>query len=170
MIYPKLSGLSLEAHQKSLTKLRELAKTELNLKDDGLVSRDIRPEDFGLTGRWAFALTTTSSWITLVNAATVPDNRFISIEGIAYPKNDSQLITQLEVTRAESIVRYWTIQGANLMEDVILYFDRPVTIGQNQPITIKGYNPTTSTNATGSPEEIVFIGSIVEKKGLVIND
>ena len=170
MFYPKLEGVSLDAHRLTVNKLTALAKRELKLGDDGIVKRALRPEDLGLTGRWGFVITSTSGYHTMVNAATISNTKFVSIEGVFYPKSDAQLITQLEVNRSGSIVRYWTIQGANFLEDQIMLFDDPVTLGQNEPITIRGYNPTTSTNAVASPEEVVLIGTVVEKKGLTVND
>ena len=170
MFYPKLEGVPLEAHRATVNKLKELAKTELKLGDEGIVTRGLRPEDLGLTGRWSFVVTSTSGYHTMVNASTIANTRFISLEGVFYPKSSPQLITQLEINRAGSIVRYWNIQGVNFLQDNMIFFDDPVTLGQNQPITIRGYNPTTSTNAAASPEEVVLIGTVVEKKGLTVND
>ena len=170
MFYPKLEGVPLEAHRAVVNKLTEFAKAELKLGDDKIVKRALRPEDLGLTGRWAFVVTSTSGYHTMVNAATIANTKFVSLEGVFYPKSSEQLITQLRIDRAGSIVRYWHIQGVNFLQDNMIFFDDPVTLGQNQPITISGYNPTTSTNAGASPEEIVLIGTVVEKKGLTIND
>ncbi len=170
MFYPKLEGVSLEAHRVTVDKLTTLAKRELKLGDEGIIKRSLRPEDLGLTGRWAFTVTSTSGYHTMVNAATISNTKFVSLEGVFYPKSSAQLITQLEINRSGSIVRYWTIQGVNFLQDNMFFFDDPVTIKQNDPVTIRGYNPTTSTNAAASPEEIVLIGTVVEKKGLTIND
>lgn len=167
MFYPKLEGLSLVAHEKAVDKLQMQAQKELRLESRFLVTRSLRPEDLGITGYWYFNVTSTSGWHTMVNAATIAQNRFITIEGVMYPKSGTQLITQLEIKRAESTVRYWTIQGVNFLENCLLFFDDPLTLGQNQPITIKGYNPSTTTN---SAEEVVFIGSVVEKRGITVND
>ncbi len=167
MFYPKFDIVGLEIHKAARLKLQEKATKELNLGPDDLVTRALRPEDLGITGRWSFNVTSTSGYHTMVDAATVSNNRFISIEGIFYPKSSAQLITQLEIKRAESIVRYWTIQGVNFLENNMILFDDPLTLDQNQPITIKGYNPTTSTNTA---EEVVFIGTVAEKKGILVND
>ena len=112
----------------------------------------------------------TSGYHTMVNAATIANTKFISLEGVFYPKSSAQLITQLEINRAGSVVRYWTIQGVNFLQDNMIFFDDPITLDQNQPITIRGYNPTTSTNGAASPEEVVLIGTVVEKKGLTVID
>lgn len=167
MFYPKLEGVSFDAHKAAVNKLQALAKKELKLGDEGIVTRALRPEDLGKTGYWNFSITTTSGWNTMVNAATVANTRFISLEGIFYPKSAAQLVSELEINRSGSIVRYWTIQGVNYLENNMIFFDDPITLGQNQPITIKGYNPSTTTS---SVEEVVFLGTVVEKKGLTIND
>ena len=170
MFYPKLEGVSLEAHRTAVAKLTERAKKELKLGDEGIIKRSLRPEDLGLIGRWAFTITSTSGYHTMVNAATISNTKFVSLEGVFYPKSSAQLITQLRIDRAGSIVRYWSIQGVNFLQDNMIFFDDPITLDQNQPITISGYNPTTSTNAGASPEEIVLIGTVVEKRGLTVND
>ena len=170
MFYPKLEGVPLDAHRATVQKLTERAMKELKLGKEGIVKRALRPEDLGLIGRWGFVVTSTSSFHTMVNAATIANTKFISLEGVSYPKSSAQLITQLKIDRAGSIVRYWHIQGVNFLQDNMIFFDDPVTIDQNQAITISGYNPTTSTNAAASPEEVILIGTVVEKKGLTIND
>jgi len=167
MFYPKLEGYALEAHKAAVDKLRMDAAKELKLGQDQLITRDLRPEDLGLTGRWSYNVTSTSGWYTMISAATIAQNRFISIEGVIYPKSSAQLITQLEINRSGSVVRYWTIQGINLLENPMVVFDNPLTLGQNQPITIRGYNPTTTTEPA---EEVMFIGTVVEKRGVLVND
>jgi len=166
--YTKLQGESLEVQKQVVNELMKRATQSLRLGEDGLTKRGLLPEDLGLTGAWAFDITSTLGYDTMVDAATISDQRFIAITGIQYAKSSEQLIKQIKIEKANKTARIWNIQGTNLLEENTIYFPDPIIVEQNQPITIYGYNDSTSTSS--SSERIVIIGEVIEKKGILLAD
>ena len=170
--------ISYEAFKEMRAKLNGTIKGELKLIGDAAdramssyIERDLRPEDIGLTNpTWRFPATgsltsaSTLAWSNLVNTFTIADNRYVGINGVRYPSDESpQVLTQLRIDKANKTVRYWSIQGCNTLENVSMFFPDPVTIEQNVPITIQAYNATT----TITPQNLIFTGIVVEKEGIL---
>ena len=162
--YFKLEGNALEAVRGLKDNLYARAQKELKLRKEGLVDRDLRPEDIGLSNPvWTFNVSSSSAWNTLVNAATIADNRFVGIYGVLIGVSGTAAVTQLRITRAGQKKRYWQIQDGNFREDATIYFDDPIIVDQNTTITIEGY-----ATATDSTFRLTFLGMAVEKKGVLI--
>ena len=159
--YYKLDGIAKSKLDMAVGKMEGLARKELKLDDTEILTRTLRPEDVGLTGEWTFT-TTATGWQTLINNQTISDNRYIAITGVFYPQSAAQGITQLELTRMGQVVRYWQIQGANFTENLAVYFDDPIIVKQNTPITVKGYVITAGT------DKIQLLGATTEKVGLLV--
>lgn len=170
MFFNELQGIPLNAYAQMVKDLRSKAETELKLKPDRVVYRDLRPEDIGLTsGVFSSTMNSVSSWNKIINTLTVADNRFIGINGIFYPRiSGTQAATQLRVTRANSVARYWNIQGINVTENAQRFFDDPIIVGQNQILTIEAFVPNVKAN-TIKAEDIILMGAVVERKGILIN-
>ena len=163
--YYKLEGPAKSAYDKMQTGLEGIARKELKLKDPkSIVTRELRPEDVGLsTPEWTFNVTPAAAWFTMVNNQSISDNRFVGINGIFYPKSTDQAVSQIKITREGQDVRYWPIQGINYQENLAVYFDDPIIVKQNTPITIEGY-----AVSTGATEKICFLGLVAEKEGLLV--
>ena len=112
-----------------------------------------------------FAITATSGLITLINNQTISDNRFVSINGICYPQS-TPLIDWVRITRSGSVARLWPIEHIPHQDDNTMWVDDPITVDQNTTITIAGYNDTTTTSPI---ENLIFIGLVVEKRGMILN-
>jgi len=161
MYYYALEGTAKSRLDMAISKMRELARKELKLEESEIVTRTLRPEDVGLTGEWTFD-TGGTGWVTLIDSASIADNRYICINGVFYPQSSTQNVTQLEISRAGQVVRYWQIQGANLTENLAIYFDDPVIVKQNETLTVKGYSLASST------EKIQLLGATTEKIGILV--
>ncbi len=164
--YQELRGRALDAFGKTEDKLLAKATAQLGLSRQDLIVRPLRAEDLDSSlNSFNFSVTTTSGSNTLVNAQTISDNRFISINGICYPES-TPLIDWVKITRSGSVARIWPIEHVPAQEDNTMWVDDPITVDQNTTITIEGYNDTTTTNST---ENLIFIGLVVEKRGMVLN-
>jgi len=161
MFYPELrDGPAMIAYQEMVKKLKEEASRVL--RPDQIVMRPLRATDLGIsTPDWRQYLSSTATWNTLASTQ-IANNRWIGINGVFYPQSAYQAITELQITAGGKIERYWSIQGINNYVNATGYADDPIIIGQNVNLDIKGYTINSST------ETIVFIGMVVEKKGLTI--
>lgn len=158
--YYKLEGTALEARKRMLEAMTSKAKTELRAP---VIRRQLRPEDVGLTGEWSFA-TGGTGWVDYIASRTVADNTFLGIYGIRnLTTSTPQAVTQLRVTRAGSLVRYYDIQGINQLENPEVFFDDPITIDQNVTMKIEAYARASAT------EKLALIGDVVEKVGILID-
>ena len=163
MRYIKLEGPAKQAYDRMCNTLMNTAKQELGLSEKDLILRQLRPEDVGLTGAWTVNLSATG-WITYIDAASIGNNRFIGINGIAIPQSAVQGGTQVRITAQGQVLRWWQIQDANLTEDLVYYFDDPVeVVKQNTPLTVEVY-----CRAISATERIVLIGAVVEKEGILV--
>jgi hypothetical protein len=146
-----------------VAKLQERAMKELKLPPAEIVVRPLRPEDLGLsTAEWTFSLTS-GAWATAVNNVSIGDNRFIGINGILVEESGEMAGTQIKITREGQDVRYWHIQGVNYLQDSMIFFDDPVTMGQNTALTIKIY-----ARATDTDFQCCFLGAVAEKRGVLV--
>jgi len=163
MLYLGLKGPSLSSYKRMVEDLKRKAMKELNLPEEEIVVRSLRPTDLGLaTPAWSFNIATTV-WNTMVNT-TVADNRFIGINGIVYLETSAQSISELKITRMGKVSSYWNIEGLILCENPYMFVDNPVIADQNTNITIEGYGIGTNT-----AEKMGFMGAVAEKRGLLIN-
>ena len=160
---PELKGASLNAYNNALSLAVKKALSEFKVSSqDQLVIRELRPQDLGLpNGVWSF--TTTANAETTIIDTNVNKGRIIVINGVFYPISGTQAITQLTVTSGSGVARIWTIQGISYLENETAYFVDPLTIKQNNPITIQAYATAASTD-----EPLVLLGTVVELKGMVI--
>lgn len=163
--YGNLDGEALKAHLAMLDNLLTKASAELNIARDDLVVRSLRPEDLGLsTPEWTFNISSSANWNTMVSATTISDNRYIGINGIYYAMSTAQAVSQIKITRGGTVARYWQIQGINFNQNPVAYFLDPFTAQKNTTLTIQGYGVS-----TGAAEKIIFIGLVVEKKGILVD-
>lgn len=165
--YQELKGVALDAYNKMVSVLMSKAGKELSLGKPDLILRSLRPEDIvpTTTGCWCFAPTTTLGWNTLINANTIADNRFVGINGVS-DGTAAPLLSQVRITRAASVAVIWNIQELQTNVDNRMYVDDPFTIDQNTSLTIEAWNCTTTT---ASCYNLVFLGAVVEKRGLLVN-
>ncbi len=164
--YQELRGRPLDAFGKTEDKLLAKGTAQLGLSRQDLIVRPLMPSDLqAALMSWNFAITTTSSLSTLINAQTITDNRFCSINGICYPET-TPLFDWVRITRSGSVARLWPIEHIPPQDDNTMWVDDPITVDQNTTITIEAYNDTTTTNPT---ENLIFIGLVVEKRGMVLN-
>ncbi|MEM2175305.1 MAG: hypothetical protein QXI58_06765 [Candidatus Micrarchaeia archaeon] len=174
-IYDKLDGVALDAYRKMVKDLKAKAMKELNLSEDQIVVRQLRPQDLGVSNSSAHygAEITANTWSTIVNTI-VGDNKFIGIYGFviraSLPSSGDDLVPtkpileQIRITREGSIARYYNVKPINFFSNGIGYVDDPVTISQNTGVTIEGFSMTSST-LTGNFD---IVGVVVEKKGMTI--
>jgi hypothetical protein len=113
---------------------------------------------------WSFNVATGSANNTIINAATIADNRFVGINGFCHNPT-TKLLTQLTITRRGGVARIWNIEAVQHQESKLFFVDDPIVIDQNTTITVVGYNSSASTNAA---YPLQFLGAVVEKRGLLI--
>ena len=173
MFYKEFKGVAYEAYRLMRQDLINMAMKELNVSEDELAVRALRPEDVmvanfpqwsksnvtaSLYGGWA---TGSSGWVNLTNTFSVADNRFVGIYGVS---NRSTNVTQLKIERSGSVARYWHIQElVPNCENDIMFVDDPIIIPQNNLLTIQGYALASAT------EYLRLIGLTVERKGLLVS-
>ena len=164
--YHELRGVPLDAYNKCCNEVLRRAQEQLGLPREEIILRDLRSDDFSVTGKWGFTVTSTFGWNTLVNTVSIADNRFVCVSGI-FTEMSTPVIHSIRITRAGSVARWWNVQRVGLQDDNELHIDDPIIVDQNQTITIEGYNGLTSTQT--SREQLGFIGCVAEKRGLIIN-
>jgi len=163
--YFQLAGTQAEsAMEQMIAQLKSKAKQSLKTtSDDDIIVRPLRPEDVGLsTPEWTFNIASANAWNLNQLNTTIADNRWIGINGILYAMSSTQAVTQLKVKRAGQNKRYWQVQGINFLENASIFFSDPVIIEENTNLTVDMY-----AIATGSTEKIIFLGAVVEKKGIL---
>lgn len=155
----------MEAYRTMVGSLKKKAMQELKLPEGEIIVRSLRPEDLGLTNPdWTFNIAA-SSWNILIPAYTIADNRFVGINGVFVAESGEQAVTQLKVTREGQVKRFWQIQGANFLQDQTEYFDDPITVDQNTPLTIQGYAPSGTSDTAF---RCIFLGAVAEKRGVLV--
>ena len=164
--YTELSGNALLAWKQGSDKIKAKAAGELGLTTDGLIVRQLRPEDLGSTYPW-FQLnqTATNTWtaFTGITTDTIADNRFCYVGGF-YSGEAAGEIHQVRITREQSTARYWVVTPIRGFENACGWADDGWTVDQNTIITIEGICSVASTTT-----EMGFIGLVAEKRGLLIN-
>ncbi|KKM97076.1 hypothetical protein LCGC14_1171670 [marine sediment metagenome] len=167
-MYYNLEGDALDAYNKNIQELIAKAKEELGLPRDELVVRPIRAEDIGFSAAQfltTVAKASTNGWVNIVNTVTIADNRFVMINGVSrgFGQGTTNVFSQLRVTKAGKTARIWNIQGVEDFITNAVYWDDPVDVKQNQQLTIEGYAVNSTT------DKMIFLGAVVEKRGLIIN-
>jgi len=161
-----MEGTAMEAYRAMIGTLKKKAMQELKLPEGEIIVRSLRPEDLGLTNPdWTFTITA-NSWNLLAPNYTVADNRFVGVNAVFVAESGEQAVTQLKVTSMGKDKRYWQIQGANFLQDQTEYFDDPITVDQNTPITIMGYAPSGTSDTAF---RCIFLGAVAEKKGVLVS-
>ncbi len=139
--------------------LKQIAMKELNLGEENLTVRGLRPEDLGLTGSsWTFNITSANAWNNIISGSA-GDNRYIAITGLSYT---GSAITQVRMVLGGRTSEIWSIEHIPSLENPIFIDLTPTIIKQNQRIDIDVYATAAGT------ESLVFQGIVVEKKGLVL--
>ncbi len=167
--YPEIKGIPLDAYNKMVQKMVRQAENDLNLRyGEGLILRDLRPEDIGteVSGRgaeWSYTANTATDWNTIVDATTIDDNRYVGISGVWHSESVGD-VSQLRITREGSVSRVWDLLPIIQFKHQIGYVDDPITIRPNTSLTIEAWARTASTT-----DGFGFIGAVVEKRGLLVN-
>ena len=138
--------------------LKQIAMRELNLGEEGLSIRSLRPEDLGLSGSWSFNIATPNAWNNILSTS-LGDNRFLLLEGVVYTGSK---ITQIRIVAGGRTSEIWSISQIPFMENPQYVDLTPTIIKQNQSISIDVYSTGTGT------ESLIFEGIVCERKGLVI--
>ncbi len=165
--FNKLRGLPLDAYNKCCNEILSRAQVQLGLPREEIILRDLRSDDLGEVGKWAFTMAKaqTIGWTSIIDSKEIADNRFICISGM-FTEESAPVIHTIKITRAGSVARWWNVQRVGLQEDNELHVDDPIIVDQNTTITIEAYNHSTTTNLD---EEFGFIGCVAEKRGMLIN-
>ena len=164
--YDRFTGNALQAYSQGVEKLRAKAAGELGLAVDGLIVRQLRPEDIGSSYPWwELNQTGTNTWTKFTGATTetVDDNRFCLINGVYYNGDDGEL-HQIRITREQSVTRYWVVTPIRGFQSRTGWADDVWTVDQNTIITIEGICSSVSTLT-----DFDFVGATAEKRGLLIN-
>lgn len=167
-LYPELKGVSLEAYNRMIDKLKLKASTEGKLSEAEMIVRPwLRPEDIGFTNPewyWNMSSASGSAWSTSdISSKTIADNRFVGISGVF--DTGAGVIHAIRIAREGATAREWDVAPVRNYLHKAAFADDPVTIDQNTTITISLYMAAASTinNTFG------LIGAVVEKRGLLIN-
>lgn len=159
---PQVSGDFIGMGQPGGTQQILIAKAqqELGLPMSGLVVRGLRPEDLGLTTSWSFTSAAVNTWENWINA-TVADTTFIGIEAVSYAGTS---FSQARLTGGARVSGFWDLNFIAGLANQIYYQASPIIIDQNQPVVVD-----VISNTQPATEFINLIGTVVEKRGLVIN-
>jgi len=164
--YTELNGNALLGWKQGHDKISAKAAGELGLTADGLIVRQLRPEDLGSTYPWwQMNQVATNTWTIFVGASTytVADNRFCYVGGV-YFNGASGTLHQVRVTREQSTTRYWVVSPIRGFVSKTGWADDGWTVDQNTIITIEGICSSVSTLT-----DFDFVGLTAEKRGLLIN-
>jgi len=139
--------------------LIQKAQQELGLPLSGLSVRGLRPEDLGLTTSWSFTSTVANTWENWVNT-TVADATFIGIEAVSYAGTS---FSQARLTGGARVSGFWNLNFIAGLANQTYYEASPIICDQNTPIVIDVISNAVATDF------INLIGTVVEKRGMVIN-
>jgi hypothetical protein len=122
------------------------------------VVRSIRPQDVGLNN-WNHTSAATNSYEAWINT-TIADVTFMGIEGVSYSGTS---FSQAQFNAGARTSGFWNLNQIAGLENQMQIMMTPIIVEQNQPLTV-----TVNANTQPATEAIVLIGSIVEKRGMVI--
>jgi hypothetical protein len=176
-MYPEFAGPALQAHREAVQEMKRRATRELNVGEDQIVVRDLLPQDLGGSASTPDFYCNVKALgfgdiLAKVNdaigAQTVGDNRWLAIEGVALNGtvtiNTEPPVQQLRITRKGSVARYWTIGPVALFEHAAGWADDPVIVDQNTTVQVEALARTAGTTSA-----LRLLGTVVEKRGLLIN-
>ncbi len=172
--YHELRGVPLDAMNKGVEEMFRRATKELGLTREELILRDLLPQDlcpgsakfWAEDGQWNFTISTTSSWTALIDTCTIADNRYVMIYGMG-TEESTPSVESIKITRAGSVARIWNLQRVGNQDDSEMFMDDPIIVDQNTMIDVDYWASTWRTVSTC--ENLIFIGQVVEKRGLTIN-
>lgn len=161
--YLFLIGNALEGLRKQV----EAAKAELKAQQgiDEIIIRSLRPDDVGITGYWYHNINVTDAWDTVISNQAIADNTYIVLNGVM-DSEATPLISAMEITCGGKTKRLYMVQDAPSNANNSLFFDDPMICKQNERLTVKLFNK--SSSVTNSTYEFQILGVVVEKKGLVV--
>lgn len=184
MFYPELVGPALEAYRAMYRDLKTKAMRELNLAEDQIVLRELRPADFefGSTDTDYKVGLTAVTWTTIISSKTIGDNRFVGINGFYVVNSSTQAVnnenvdlkkagmnhptvSQVRITRKGSVARYYVVEPIAMFANNVGWTDEPVTIDQNTTVTIDGL----ARYAGSLQGRFNILGLVAEKRGILIN-
>jgi hypothetical protein len=162
--YPEFKGVPLDAYNKMVGILETKAMTSLATGRDGIVVRQLRPEDTGLTTKYwpSLSIGTADTFIPYIDA-TVANNRFIGINGFMNGESAGE-ITQIKITRKGSDARYWSVDEIRNWQHKTGWVDDPVTVDENTRLTV-----SIAARVTSTVSDLAFIGAVAERKGLLVS-
>ena len=146
-----------------ISKLYNAAKAELPAEK--LIIRDLQPTDVGLAqDDWRMTTGATArAWeASSISAKVIADNRFVAIFGVA-DISDAQAIGGLKVESQQSTVAEWGLDSLWADEQKRAIALAPVIVKQNLVLTVRWY-----VKFPNAPVELVLIGAVCEKEGLVL--
>ena len=141
------------------TDLLSMAEQQLGIPRSELVMRGLRPEDLGLTTSWSFTSTAINTWENWVTA-TVADNTFIAIEGVAYGGTS---FSQIRINAGAATSALWNLNFVAGLQSQLWYSASPIIAQQNQPVVIDVISNAVATETIG------LMGTVVERRGMLIN-
>lgn len=136
-----------------------MAEQQLGIPRSELVVRGLRPEDLGLTTSWNFTSTAANTWETWVNS-TIADNRFVSISGVSF---GGSVFKQARIQAGARTSGVWNLTFIAGLISQLWYVPSPIIIQQNEPVSIDIIGTGVAT------ESVSLMGSVVERRGLLIN-
>lgn len=166
VLVPELALPLDELHKlrmRHITKLFNIAKAELPAEN--LVVRDLQPTDVGLAqDDWRMTTGATArTWeASTISAVTIADNRFVAIFGVA-DISSAQAIGGLRLESQQSLVAEWSLDSLWADEQKRAVALSPVIALQNLSLTVRWYVKTPN-----APVELVLVGAVCEKEGLVL--
>ena len=170
--FPQLVGPALDAFTRGVRDIRERARRELNLSEDNVIIRSLRPEDLGRASTvtnaksWQWVLTNSGTTSTdVLSGVTIADNRFCMIAGVSVDggATGDDSLSQVSITRKGSVAREWNLEYAKAQLGRSCFFSDPITMDQNTTLTVSIYSLATATHS------VAFLGAVAEKRGMVFN-
>ena len=143
-----------------VTDIMAMAEQQLGLPRSELVMRGLRPEDVGLTTSWNFTSTAVNTWENWFSTV-VADNTFIAITGVSYGGTN---FAQIQISAAASTSGYFNLSFISGLESQLWYAAQPIIAQQNQLISAQ-----VISKAAQVTESINLMGTVVERRGLLIN-
>lgn len=165
LFYPVLKGAALQAYRATVDKIRQNAREESHLSDSDIIVRPLRPQDLSLsTTYWSFTPNTATAWNSVINGVTLGNDTYVGIYGVANTVTGAGQVCQMRIQRENSYARYYPLEPISGYESKIGYLTDPITLKQQNSITIDLWVRSAST-VTG----VGIIGVVAEKRGILLN-
>jgi hypothetical protein len=157
---PSFTGTPSVGMTSSSMTLLSIASQQLGIPPFDLVVRGLRPEDLGLTTSWNFTSGAVNTWENWVNH-TIADNTFIAIQGVSYGGTN---FAQVRIQAGAKYTEFWNLSFVSGLINQLYWDESPTIVEQNQPIVID-----VISKAAQATESINLMGTVVEKRGMVVN-